>query len=32
LIFLMAATMSILSVIMTLKIRRSLLENQNKDA
>jgi hypothetical protein len=28
----MAATMSILSVIMTLKIRRSLLENQNKDA
>jgi MFS family permease len=32
LIFLMAATMSILSVIMTLKIRRSLLEKQNKDA
>jgi MFS family permease len=32
LIFLMAATMSLLSVIMTLKIRRSLLENQNKDA
>jgi MFS family permease len=32
LIFLMAATMSILSVIMTLKIRRSLLENQNKNA
>jgi MFS family permease len=32
LIFLMAATISILSVIMTLKIRRSLLENQNKDA
>jgi MFS family permease len=32
LIFLMAATMSLLSVIMTLKIRRSQLENQNKDA
>jgi MFS family permease len=32
LIFLIAATMSIMSVIMTLKIRQSLLENQNKDA
>jgi MFS family permease len=32
LIFLMAAIMSIISVIMALKIRKSLLENQNKDA
>ena len=32
LIFLMAAIMSIISVIMALKIRQSLLENQNKDA
>ena len=32
LIFLIAATMSIMSVMMTLKIRQSLLENQNKDA
>jgi hypothetical protein len=31
-IFLMAAILSIISVIMTLKIRQSLLENQNKDA
>jgi MFS family permease len=32
LIFLMAAIMSILSIIMALKIRQSLLENQKKDA
>jgi MFS family permease len=32
LIFLMAAIMSIISIIMSLKIRKSLLENQNKDA
>ena len=32
LIFLMAAIMSIISIIMALKIRKSLLENQNKDA
>jgi MFS family permease len=32
LIFLMAAIMSIISVIMALKIRQSLLENQNKNA
>jgi MFS family permease len=32
LIFLMAAIMSIMSVIMTLKIRQSLAENQNKGA
>jgi len=32
LIFLMAAIMSIISVMMSLKIRKSLLENQNKDA
>jgi MFS family permease len=32
LIFLMAAIMSIISVIMTLKIRQSLAENQNKGA
>jgi MFS family permease len=31
LIFLMAATMSIISVIMALKIRQALLENQSKD-
>jgi MFS family permease len=32
LIFLIAAIMSIISIIMALKIRKSLLENQNKDA
>jgi MFS family permease len=32
LIFLMAAIMSIISVIMALKVRRSLFESQNKDA
>ena len=32
LIFLMAAIMSIISIIMALKIRQSLLENQKKDA
>jgi MFS family permease len=32
LIFLMAAIMSIISVIMALKIRQSMLENQNKNA
>jgi len=32
LIFLIAAIMSIISIIMSLKIRKSLLENQNKDA
>ena len=32
LIFLIAAIMSIISIIMALRIRKSLLENQNKDA
>jgi len=32
LIFLTAAIMSLLSIIMALKIRQSLLENQKKDA
>jgi hypothetical protein len=32
LIFTMAAIMSIISVVMALKIRQSLLQNQNKDA